>query len=102
MNQAAVGTVHLICALRDKKLLLLSISIWTRTKVVSSNFSAPSSRLPTRKIKPRVIAEHVPTLRLLGRKGFCTVIVQEILRLIIRGGSSAVDVFRIPLPQLAA
>jgi hypothetical protein len=45
MNQAAVGTVHLICALRHKKLSTPSTSISARANVPSSNFLAPSLRL---------------------------------------------------------
>jgi hypothetical protein len=40
--------------------------------------------------------------RLLGREGFLDVIVDPIPHLINRGGSSAIHVSRIPLPQPAA
>jgi hypothetical protein len=48
------------------------------------------------------MARPVPAPRLLGGEGFPNVIVDPILHLIIRGGSSATDVSRFPPPQLAA
>src|SRR5260370_1810013 len=70
INQAAVGRVHLICALRDKKLLMPSTSISAHANVPSSNFPAPSSRLPTRKPRLRVIVE--PSTAFVRQRRFRT------------------------------
>jgi hypothetical protein len=48
------------------------------------------------------MARPVSEPRVLGRQEFLNVIVDPILHLINRGGSSAIRVSRIPLPQPAA
>jgi hypothetical protein len=45
------------------------------------------------------MARPVPTPRLLGAKGFLDVIFDRIPNIIIRGGSAATDVPRIPVPH---